>query len=714
MGRLLSPTSKIMIRLLSLFALLLLTSSAVAQYSPFIQVDQFGYLNDAEKVAVLSNPVNGFNAAQSYAAPALMEVRDSATQSVVWSGAPSVWNGGAMHTDSGDEGWWLDFSSLTADGTYYIYDPTAQVRSGNFKISANPYGDVLVAATKMFYYNRCNDAKLVQFAGPKWADGTNFLNPLQDANCRSITDPSNASLERNLVGGWFDAGDYNKYVSFTWATLTDLLYAYIENPNAFNDASGIPESGNGLPDLLDELQWELDWLKRMCNPDGSVINKMGSQNYSQNISAPPSANTDPRFYGPTCTSAAATVAAVFSLASLVFDDYASLTAYALDLRSRAELSFAYVLPFFNTNTLETNCDNGSIVSGDADVSADIQKDMLLCAAVYLFEGTGNNSYLQFVTTHYAGTSLMTSGYWSPDYSELQDALLRYTQLPNAEPTSQAAILASVTTTANNNWNDFFGWTEADLYRGFMPDYSYHWGSNRPKADYGTLNLRLAGLGIANPADLERKAAEQLHYFHGVNPLGIVYLSNMYSYGAENSVNEMYHTWFNDGTIYDHALTSTSGPAPGYLVGGPNRTYGNTNYAPPYGQPAQKSYLDYNTGFPANSWEITEPAIYYQASYVRLLAHYALQSGGSVGVQAPAPAPAWSVAPNPLRERLYIHPLGTPESAEALLFDALGKVVLRHSLSGAASLDVSGLPAGVYLLSIRSLDGAPQLSRLVKQ
>lgn len=699
----------------SLCGLFLLTAGlASAQQSPFIHVDQFGYQTDAEKVAVLSNPVNGYNAALSYAAPGTLELRDSASQAVVWSGAPTSWNGGATHNDSGDQGWWLDFSAFNTPGTYYVHDPAAQARSAYFKIGDNPYGEVLVAATKMFYYNRCNDDKPAAFAGTKWADGNNFLGPLQDANCRPIFDPNNASLERDMAGGWFDAGDYNKYVTFTWATLTDLLYAYIENPAAFGDASGIPESGNGLPDLIDELMWEFDWLKRMGNPDGSVHIKLGSQNYSQNVSNPPSANTDPRFYGPTCTSASATLAAVFSLAALVLDDFPALAGYAADLRARAASCFAYTLPFYNSNTLETNCDNGAIVSGDADVSAAIQKDMLLCAAVYLFEATGDNAYLQFITANYAGTSLMTSGYWSPDYSELQDALLRYTQLPNAEQTSKAAILASVTTAATNNWNDFFGWTEADLYRAFMPDWSYHWGSNRPKADYATLNLRLATLGIATPADLQRKAAEQVHYFHGVNPLGLVYLSNMYPFGADQSVNEIYHTWFADGSIYDNALTSPNGPAPGYVVGGPNRTYGNSNYAPPYGQPAEKSYLDYNTSFPANSWEISEPAIYYQASYVRLLAHYALPPSAPVHVQAPAPAQAWAIAPHPVRDRVGIFPLGQAQTAEATLHDALGRVVWTGRLAGATQVDASAWAPGLYILQLHSEGTAAQTIRLVKQ
>ena len=63
------------------------------------------------------------------------------------------------------------------------------------------------------------------------------------------------------------------------------------------------------------------------------------------------------------------------------------------------------------------------------------------------------------------------------------------------------------------------------------------------------------------------AADYLHYLHGVNPLGKVYLSNMYSLGAENSVNQLWHTWFFDGIKWDDAKNSLYGPAPGYVVGG---------------------------------------------------------------------------------------------------------------------------------------------------
>ncbi|NIJ55027.1 glycoside hydrolase family 9 protein [Dyadobacter arcticus] len=601
----------------------IISKTASAQVSPFIQVDQFGYTLNAEKVAVLVNPIVGYNAASSYTAPPTATVRNSTTNNIVFTGPVTVWNGGATHDQSGDQGWWFDFSAFTDVGSYYIYDAVNNQRSAVFDIGANPYNNVMLAAFKMFYYNRCNMAKSAPYAQPKWTDSNNFLNALQDSHCRYISTPGDASLEKDLSGGWFDAGDYNKYVSFTHSPMHDLLYAYEENPSVFTDHFNIPESNNGVPDLLDEIKWELDWLFKMTNADGSVQNKMGSRNYSENVSSPPSANINPRYYGPTCTSASATIASVFSHASIVYGNLPAFATYAAQLQAKAASCFNYVLPLYANSQLQTNCDDGSIVAGDADVNLDQQRNMLVIAAVYLFEKTGDNAYHQFIINNYVLTTPIAENFWGVNATEVIEALLRYTKLPNADTNVKNAILNEARPGVEGDWNNFFGWNTLDLYRAYMPDWSYHWGSNMSKADYGNLSKTMvkAGLGVA--ATQNRKSAEQLHYFHGVNPQGIVYLSNMYQFGAEKSVNEIYHTWFNDGTIYDNALTSPNGPAPGYVSGGPNYDYSINSQTPPYGQPRQKSYLDFNTGWPINSWEITEPAIYYQASYVRLLANYAL-------------------------------------------------------------------------------------------
>lgn len=600
-----------------------------AQISSFIQVDQFGYLTNAEKVAVISSPIVGYNAALSYVPPATLEVRNNTTNATVFKGPVVAWNKGATHAQSGDQGWWFDFSALKTVGSYYIYDVTGKQKSAVFTIDANPYAAVMQAACKMFYYNRCNMAKAAPYALPKWVDGNNFSGPLQDSKCRYILDPLNVALEKDLSGGWFDAGDYNKYVSFSYSALQNLLYAYEENPAAFTDQFNIPESQNGIPDLLDEIKWELDWLSKMTNQDGTVHIKVGSKNYSENASSPPSINAKPRYYGPVCTSASVTVASVFAHASIVFGKIPAMVPFANQLRDKAIKCYNYLLPLYPAK-LQTECDNGSIVAGDADLSVQQQRDMLISAAVYLFEKTSQETYNQFVINNYKLSTVFEDGFWSANSTELQDALIRYARLPRANATVKSSIMSLATDQVN--YNDFFGWNELDLYRAYMPDWSYYWGSNQAKAEYGIINRSLAKAGIGNVASLNRKSAELLHYFHGVNPQGIVYLSNMYQYGAEKSANEIFHKWFANGTPYDNAIKSPKGPAPGYLVGGPNKDYCIKTQTPPYGQPQQKSYLDFNTDYPNESWVITEPAIYYQAAYIRLLAHYTSKPAGPLPVQ----------------------------------------------------------------------------------
>ena len=163
---------------------------------------------------------------------------------------------------------------------------------------------------------------------------------------------------------------------------------------------------------------------------------------------------------------------------------------------------------------------------------------------------------------------------------------------------------------------------------FFTDQNYLWGSNIGKSHSGVnfYNLITYGLDSANHTHYKNAAQGYVHYMHGVNPLNIVYLINMYAHESESSCNEIYHGWFADGSDFDNALTSLYGPPPGYVPGGPNgafapdAAYGGT-ISPPQNQPVQKAYKDWNTGWPENSWEITEPSITCQGAYVKLLSKF---------------------------------------------------------------------------------------------
>ena len=92
------------------------------------------------------------------------------------------------------------------------------------------------------------------------------------------------------------------------------------------------------------------------------------------------------------------------------------------------------------------------------------------------------------------------------------------------------------------------------------------------------------------------------------------LSNMYKFGAENCTDKIWHDWFGHGTKWD------GNPPPGYVPGGPNFWYDGSR-KDILVQPPQKCYLNWNNSNPEKSWEITEPAIYYQASYIKLISKF---------------------------------------------------------------------------------------------
>jgi hypothetical protein len=592
-----------------------------------MSLDQFGYLPDMAKVAVISNPRVGFNAGQSYTPGGSLEVRAWGSNMVVFSGSPSMRSSGGTNSQSGDQNWWFDFSSVTRWGQYYVYDPANNARSARFRIGPDVYEEPMKHALRMYFYQRRGAAKSLPYADARWTDGTNFLGPLQDSHCRLITNPT-AGTEKDLRGGWFDAGDYNKYVNFTASVIDELLFAYRHNPLVWPDNWNIPESGNGIPDILDEIKWELDWELRMQNANGSVLSKMGVNGFQ--AGSPPSTETNQVFYGAESTTSTLTAAGNFAQAAPIFLSV-GLTNYAITLSNAAVTAYNWavanpVVIFTNTGFASANPEVDTSTTNNYNYARD---SLRIRAAVYLYDLTGQSAYRTYVESSYTMLLALTSGWWGPYEMPVQDALLYYTTLPGVTPAVVANIRNSKTGSINGG--DWLGaWNAGtDPYRAYVPDWAYHWGGNEPKCHWGILfaQQNIYGLNSSLASVYREAAAGFVHYIHGVNPLTMVYLSNMYGSGVENCANEIYHSWYCQGSIYDDALTSPNGPAPGYVPGGanasfaPDASYTGPPLVPPMNQPPQKSYKDWNTGWPEDSWEVTEPAIYYQSSYVYLMSRF---------------------------------------------------------------------------------------------
>jgi len=611
---------------------------AGAQSPTPIMVDQFGYLPALDKIAVIKDPQRGFDERKSFTPGRKYGVVNRATGQVVFTGQPIIWQNGKVDEASGDRIWHFDFSSVRTPGRYVIRDLDRRISSYEFEISANVYKPVLKTAFKTLYLQRAGFEKRAPHAPRGFADKASHLGKGQDPQARLFNRPDDRSTERDLRGGWYDAGDYNKYTSWTANYVTSLLAAYLENPRVWTDDFGIPESGNGTPDILDEVKWGLDWLERMQNEDGAMLSVLGVDSAS-----PPSAAKGPSQYGPPNSSATITSAGAFAMAAKVYGRLRGFETHAKRYAKRADKAWRWGesnprVKFYNN---DARSQSEGLAAGQQEVEADRLAKKTLIAAIHMSAMTEDRYFNGVIEKLYSQINPMAADTPNGFEGNMAFDLLYYARLPKTPRGFSGRIKRDYASNVLGGYNAWPVIAEGrDAYRAYVD--GYWWGSNGVKARRGEVFTQAIAGQVGNGPKLAylNAAAGYVHYIHGVNPLNKVYLSNMGAHGAENSVTQLYHSWFSDGSKWDAVGESQFGPAPGFLVGGPNESYKRDDCcnsvcggygakmceipikSPPSGQPPAKSYTDFNEGWPINSWEVTENSNSYQIAYLRLLSKFA--------------------------------------------------------------------------------------------
>ncbi|MDR1729706.1 MAG: glycoside hydrolase family 9 protein [Prevotellaceae bacterium] len=699
--------------------------------SRFILTDQFGYRPNTEKTAVIKDPVIGFDSNESFTPGATYRVVNASTEEAVYEGTPSLFNHGTTDEASGDKIWWFDFSSVTEPGEYYVLDAENNVKSHSFLISEDIYNDLLKYAVRTFFYQRAGHEKPAQYAGVDWTDGASHVGRLQDKNCRFYNRRNDASTELDLHGGWYDAGDYNKYTSWTCNYIVTMMQAYLENPDIWRDDYNIPESGNGIPDLLDEAKWGLDWVLRMQQQDGSVLCVMELGHAS-----PPSAATGQSLYGPATASASWSAAKAFAISYKVYKEIEGMSEYAEQLKTAAIKAWNWAeqnpdVMFFNKDILAAGEQEIEKPDPSNAYAYDGRSALRIAAALYLYEMTGESSYHTVFTNNYQKLQIFLWGndaqhYWASDYFMLFD----YLGLDSGDP----AVKNNITTAfkiAFNKSGNYAGMLGKDGYRSFVK--AYDWGSNGHKSNYGSILYLLKSLEPEKDELYLAAAEDYLHYIHGANPFGMVFLSNMNKLGASNSVTEFYHSWFTHGSSkWDKVTAFTPGPAPGFLTGGPSIEYlwdgccpngcgSNQNNAVctseeiPVGQPHAKMYKDFNTSWPLNSWIITENSNGYQLAYIRLLSKFVtMESGNPNNNQVKSPVKqSVDIYPNPAKEVINVRTSGEPVS-KLELYDMQMRLLSKQQANASQTqLNISSLPQGIYFIRVETTQKV-YMERFVKQ
>ena len=617
------------------------SAHAQTEAIPHILIDQFGYLPQLEKHAIIRSPERGRDAGRKFSPSAHYAVIDQANGKVAYQGRPVAWKNGRIDDASGDRVWVFDFSAVTKEGRYIIRDMERRQDSYPFEIRSDIYTPVLKAAFKTFYLQRAGFEKRAPYAPTGYSDRASHLKRNQDGEARLFLRKQDASTMRDLRGGWFDAGDYNQYTSWTAEYITSLLNSYIENPNVWTDDFGIPESGNGVPDILDEVKWGLDWLERMQNPDGSMLSILGRDSAS-----PPSASRGPSYYGPANSSATVASAGAFALAAKVYGAQSRTRNVAAnyDRRARRAWNWAEKYPRVTFKNNEASSNSKGLGAGQQEVGAERYAKKRIIAASYLYAATGEAGFAREVERAYDRINPMRADATNGFEGDMPFALLYFARQPNVNPQFRNRIMLDYNSKVLGAYNAWPAIANHEDAYGAYTD-GYWWGSNRVKAQRGSVFTQAAMANISGQSKIAylNAASHYLHYLHGVNPNGKTYLSNMRRYGADNSVNTFFHAWFKDKDgSYDDVRVSRYGPAPGFLVGGPNDGYepdsccanqscgsreNNRLCTSPLlqklrNQPPAKSYLDFNEGWPLNSWAVTENSNSYQTAYIRLLSKFA--------------------------------------------------------------------------------------------
>jgi hypothetical protein len=609
------------------------TVGASAVISGAVRVNNFGWRTADTKIAVLLGHAGG-----------TVQLVNAGIGTVAGTFTAS----NALSTDkySGDGVATVDFSTVATAGDYYLYLPGSNLRSYAFRIADDVYDIVGAASVKAYYFQRCNHDKALPYAGDallnfagiggKWIDGA-----CHAGDSAAPAGPGSANDGMlDLHGGWHDAGDYQKTL---WGRgVPQLLFAYEVNPGAWTDGQlHLPESGNGIPDLLDEARWELDFYVRMQRPDGHFLTSVKGENPT--VTSPPSQADEARVYfdgtspsgggwsGGGVTIATATGNAVLALAhaAIVFRGIGQ-TSIGSGYATAATAGWAWL---------------------SAQTLSGAENDLKAAAASAVFRMDPTQTSARSFADAFPWDTWdgMYPGSLTPAEGTLSTGAWHY--LMNSSGT--ASVKTKIQTAVGQGIvNQAF--TVDGPYSGMFGDstngWEWSWGSNRNEALYGA-NLFMAAklnvLGSHTHAEVVALAQKHLHYLLGLNPLNMVYLTNMAAYGGEHSSFQIFHSWFsftgNDGdhgnTTYNgkpsavteplypyyaaDTQTSTYGPAPGLMPGGANWYYDGTYTIPDRTYPAY-AYRDFSVGCGWNgntctaaSWELTEPDVGYQGPLVLL-------------------------------------------------------------------------------------------------
>lgn len=525
---------------------------------------------------------------------------------VVASGKTMVYGDDAA---SGELVHQIDFSPYTAPGRGYRIqilgadEPDDKTTSFPFDIRDEIYGDLKSDALHFFYHQRSGIPIVLPYAGDEtWTRGAGHsgandtqVQCLPELDCGFTTD---------VRGGWYDAGDHGKYVVNGGISVWTLLNLYertvhltAQEPPFADGSLSIPEAGNGVNDLLDEVRWQLDFMMRMQLPanapkwPGMAFHKVHEQQWSPLPLSPADAKVE-RFLHRPSTAATLNLAATAAQCARVFRDVDA--DYAKQCLTSAERAWEAAQRF--PDLLAPGSDNvGGGPYDDLTV-----RDEYYWAAVELYLTTGKAAYADFVRR-------------SPDFLEVsagaQSALnwqlvhalgtISIATVPGFDGSTVQGARSALIRAA-----DAYAQSVAkEGYRTPLPSTggnTYPWGSNSSLVN----NMMVLGLAydFTHAAKYRQAMVDGMDYLLGRNPMSQSYVTG---YGDLPLRNPHHRFWA-------HQMDpSYPEPPPGIMSGGPNSAlqdpYAQAQGLP--GCPPMRCFVDH-----IESWSTNEIAINWNAPF----------------------------------------------------------------------------------------------------
>jgi endoglucanase len=508
-----------------------------AQGEDNFRLNQIGFYSEGPKTAiVITNSKSSFSV-QSIKGKMVFKGQLQATAS------PSL---------SGKQTLYADFTSLKKSGRYVIQvDGIGQ--SYPFVIEKKPFRDVGKAAMKSYYFQRASVSLPEKHAG-KWHRAAGHPDTLV------LVHPSAASASRPAgytiasPRGWYDAGDYNKYIVNSGITMGTMLSLYEDYPQYVKSLHlNIPESKNAIPDFLDELLWNIRWMLTMQDPaDGGVYHKLSNPKFDGMVM--PDKAKFPRYVVQKSTAATLDFAAVMAQASRVLQTYAkSLPGLSDSCINAAQYAWKWAQEnpndYYDQNKINQQFkpEISTGAYGDSDV-----RDEFKWAAAELYVSTADLRYYEAIKI--GPDEPLSLPNWSQVKLLAYYTLFRHEQKLHAQARSDIQLLKTkflmfadqlVNGAERNAFKTVMGQTLRD----------FNWGSSANAANQGVVLLQ--AYRLSGNEQYLNYALSNVDYILGRNATGYSYVTGFGSKLVKHP---------------HHRLSVADGiddPIPGFLIGGPN-------------------------------------------------------------------------------------------------------------------------------------------------